>query len=76
MTIIIYSGAFSNVYNALDLTSGTNVAGKYLFDCKRSAVDDLYQPFIVKAVRKFELTSSQVSSVYLARISLCVRFTS
>ncbi|KAH9973055.1 kinase-like domain-containing protein [Lactifluus volemus] len=38
-------GAFSNVYNALDLTTGANVA--------------------VKAVRKFELTSSQAGERHL-----------
>ena len=53
------------MYNALDLTIGANVAGTYFSDFKQY---DLKQPFAVKAVRKFELTSSQVSSISLARV--------
>jgi hypothetical protein len=46
-------GAFSNVFKALDLTSGTSVA--------------------VKAVRKYELTSSQVSYPFQSQSSSYAR---
>jgi hypothetical protein len=63
LTDLLCSGAFSNVYKALDLTSGMHVAGTP-FPPQLATFLSPDQLLLVKAVRKFELTPSQVSIVF------------
>jgi hypothetical protein len=65
---LLCSGAFSNVYKALDLTLGTHVAGMPFppLPATLMSPDPL---LLVKAVRKFELTPSQVSVLFFPYIS-------
>lgn len=61
------SGAFSNVYKALDLGKGQKVACGYSSD-KRFIIFIL-NPIIVKVVRKYELNASQVSGLNIMFLS-------
>ena len=63
LTDPLCSGAFSNVYKALDLTSGMHVAGTP-FPPQLATFPSPDLLLLVKAVRKFELTPSQVSVVF------------
>ena len=56
LTLVHFSGAFSDVYKALDLTTGRKVAGA----CPAYFVFHLRNTITVKVVRKYELSASQV----------------
>ena len=58
----INSGAFSNVYKAIDLRSGQKVAGEYQRWIHSYGLSlNLLSDRPVKVVRKYELSASQVS---------------